>query len=79
MKLAITRLCEEYKDLFSMEVRKEPAKVAPFKLSVNDSEWEQRRNMSAPRPQSLSNQEEINKQTKKLLDLGVIEYSQEAY
>ena len=35
--------------------------------------------MSAPHPQSMSNQDEINKQTKTLLELGVIEYSQEAY
>lgn len=79
MKQSITRLCDEYKELFTMEVRKEPAKVAPFKLTVNDSEWEGRRNMSAPRPQSIANQQEIDRQTKKLLELGVIEYSQEAY
>ena len=62
-----------------MEVRKEPAKVEPFTLTVDDAEWETRQNMSAPRPQSIHNQAEIEKQVNKLLDLGVIEYSQEAY
>ena len=78
LKHAIRSLCEEFNSLFTMEVRKEPAKVASFTLTVDDDEWETRRNMSAPRPQSIQNQAEIEKQITKLLDLGVIEYSQEA-
>ena len=79
LKHAIRTLCEEFNYLFTMEVRNEPAKVDSFTLTVDDDEWETRRNMSAPRPQSIQNQAEIDRQVKKLLDLGVIEYSQEAY
>ena len=53
MKHAIGDLCDEFNYLFTMEVRKEPAKVESFKLTVNDDKWQARKHMSAPRPQSL--------------------------
>ena len=71
LKHAIRKLCEEFNYLFTMEVRNEPAKVDSFTLTVDDDEWESRRNMSAPRPQSIQNQAEIDRQVKTLLDLGV--------
>ena len=68
-------LCEEYRDIFSTSVRKEPAKVPSMRFDVNEQKWRHKRSRLPPRPHSLDKQAEIFKQVEKLLELDVIEVS----
>jgi hypothetical protein len=72
MKRRLKELCEEYADIFSRSVKKDPASVSAMKLDVDKTEWERPFNRWPARPQSSANQDEIRKQLSKRLDLGVI-------
>ena len=75
----IIELCQEYEVIFSRAVKPVPASVPPMKLSVDKDIWEKPFNRLPARPQSTSNQEEIRRQIKKMLDLGVIKPSTSVY
>ena len=62
-----------------MNLNKEPAKLKPFKLEIDETKWQVPKNNTAPRPQSIPNQLEIQTQIKELIDKGVIIESQELY
>ena len=69
----------QYNDIFSMRLKQDPAKIKPFKLEVDDALWQVPKNNTAPRPQSIPNQLELQAQIKELLAKGVITESQEVY
>jgi hypothetical protein len=79
LKLAIIELCKKFKTFFSRSVKLDPASVPPMKLKVDKDLWEKPFNRLPARPQSTANQEEIRKQIKKMLDLGVIKPSISIY
>ena len=69
----------QYNDIiFSMRLKQDPAQIKPFKLEVDDALWQVPKNKTAPRPQSIPNQLELQAQIKELLAKGVTE-SQEVY
>ena len=75
-------LCKRYSDIFSVNVRSNPAQIPPMELKVDSSKWKSNKNRGPPRPQSRDKQKEIAKQVNNYLKLGVIkpvnaeEYSQ---
>ena len=68
----IRKLCEQYADIFSENVRADPANVPPMEIKVDPLKWQTPRNRGPPRTQSNTKMQEIEKQIKKYLELGVI-------
>lgn len=68
----IRQLCERFADIFAESVRSDPASVPPMEIKVDPLKWKTPRNRGPPRPQSNTKMQEIEKQIKKYLDLGVI-------
>ena len=58
----IEELLSTYKEVFSSELNKEPAKLDPLVLKVNDDEWRIPQHMSATRYASHLKQAEIERQ-----------------
>ena len=79
LQTKLKTLYSAYEDIFSIRLKEEPAKIKPFKLEVDDLQWQVPKNNTAPRPQSIPNQLEIQTQIKELLAKGVITESQELY
>lgn len=72
-------LIQRYRRLFSITLRKEPAKVKPMKLDVNNNKWRARSNQRPPRPQTPTKELALRKHILKLLDTGVIVDSKAEY
>ena len=72
-------LCEEFRDVFSNELPKEPARIPEFNLLVDNEKWRVRKNRDGPRTQSAVKQSALFKTVKTLLKQGIIEYSQSAH
>jgi hypothetical protein len=68
-------LLEQYNDIFSREVQSEPAKVSPFRFSVNLSEWHTNRNRSGRRNYDRTRQVALDEIIAKLLRAGIIRTS----
>lgn len=75
LKLKLRALCEEYRDIFSTTVRKDPAKVPSMNFKVDERQWRHKRSRLPARKQPLDRQHAIYEQLEKLLKLGVIEVS----
>ena len=56
-----------------------PAKIPPFDLKVDESQWSVSKNRTPPRLQSTANQIDIVKQKTELEKAGIIEKSQSPY
>lgn len=82
LQRSIRQLCFEFRDIFSVTVKSEPAKVPPMDLKLNPDKWHSNKNRGPPRPQSEVRRLATEKTVKKYLELGVIapstasEYSQ---
>jgi hypothetical protein len=76
LQAQLVKLIYEYKDIFSVDVPKIPAKVPPMDIQVDDLKWKQSQNRRPPRVQSLLKQNEIRKQTEKMLSANIIATSQ---
>jgi transposase InsO family protein len=70
--LGIRALCRKYHTIFSRFVSKTPAKIKPMKLDIELDNWRQDINRQSPRPQTPERQAEIDRQTKCMLELGII-------
>ena len=78
-KSKLWELYSAYSEIFSLQLNPKPAKIKPFTLEVDDTKWQAPKNNSAPRPQSIPDQLELQSQIKELLSKGVITESQEVY
>jgi hypothetical protein len=65
-------LLAEFKDIFSVTVRSEPANVTPMTLHVDRAQWEAPRNQLPPRVQGTVRLTELRRQVQLLRSLGVI-------
>ena len=54
-------LCKEFRDVFSNELPKEPARIPEFNLVVDDEKWRVRKNRDGPRTQSAVKQSALFK------------------
>ena len=79
LRADLIRLCEEFIDIFSRELRPDPARLAPMKLKVDTKGWKTKRNQNPPRRQSLQANDEIKRQIDNMLKHKVIEQSTAAY
>ena len=57
----ITSLVREFADIFSQSLSSLPAKVAPFRFTVNKEQWENASNSKPPRKYDKTRTEEIKK------------------
>ena len=48
----LTVACEDFNDIFSMTLPREPADLPPFSVKINKEEWETNMNRRPPRNQS---------------------------
>ena len=77
MQSKLHNLCSEYKDIFSENVRPQPArKIEPLVLSIDSAAWNVKANRAPARPVSLVRQEEIRTQVNKMLAANVIQPSE---
>ena len=65
----------KYIDVFSKQVRKEPAKVSPLVIEVDRKKWEVIRNRQPARKLGSLREAELERQCEALLKMGVIELS----
>jgi hypothetical protein len=72
LQAAIRSLCDEFKDVFSDKLSKEPAHLKPMEMKVDTTKWETNKNRTPFRPVSLVKQAEIQKQVQDMLDQGLI-------
>ena len=76
LKGKIRKLCLAYADIFSSELRSEPANLPPMRLEVDKEKWHTRRHRGPARPQSVENQQETIRQVNKMVEARVIKPSQ---
>ena len=79
LKRGIGDLLSEFEDVFSTELKREPAKIPPMELTVNHGLWERSVNSRASRVVSILKQLELRKQINKMLDCNVIQPSEAAF
>ena len=79
LQAKLHKLITDYKDIFSRKVRKEPAKLPPFKFSIDEKQWETFRNKTVPRRYDGTKSAALQKIVEQLLELGVIEPSDAAF
>ena len=78
----IKSLCTEYSDIFSREIKAEPAKIPPMELNVDSDKWHTYKNKQPPRPQTVAKQVSIKKyidkygKIKAIRQSNAIHYSQ---
>ena len=65
-------LCRRYITAFSRELNKEPAKIPPLEITVDEAKWNIAANRQPPRRQGMMRNREINAQVTKMLEAGVI-------
>ena len=71
----VRELAEEYNDVFSTTLPEQPANLPPFELIVDEAKWKHKRNRQPVRLQSVSNNEEIQRQINTLLKSNIIKQS----
>ena len=72
LQTKIKILLEEFKDIFSDKLNKEPAKVQPMTLSIDKTKWDAKRNRLPPRLISTAKQKELKNQVETMLDQHLI-------
>ena len=73
------KLCEQFKDIFSRELRLEPAKIEPMTIVVDPAKWRLPENKRSQRIQSVVKTEETRNQVKGFLAAHVVEKSAASY
>ena len=69
-------LCTVFADIFSNNLPKEPAKIPPFNLIVDNLKWKVNKKRAPPRTQSAVRQTELFKTLQTLISQGIVEKSQ---
>jgi hypothetical protein len=72
------KICMEHLDVFSRELKLEPASIDPMKIEIKPDHlniWDSRDNKRPPRIQSSLKDAEIDRQVNKMLDANVIRKS----
>jgi hypothetical protein len=79
LQLNLKNLCEEFKDIFSKELMREPAKIPPLELIVDINKWERSENRLPPRKVGMIKDSEIKRQVDSMIAANVVEESQAPY
>jgi hypothetical protein len=72
LQKSLNTLVSEFSDIFSTQVRSEPALLPPMDLEVDESKWKSKENRLPPRQQSAIKQEAIRHQVADMLQQNVI-------
>ena len=72
LQVEIRKLCSEYADIFSSNLRDEPAAVPPMQLNVDLGKWQIPKNRRPYRVQSPAKESQLKKILDKLLQRGLI-------
>ncbi len=75
LQKSIRLLCNEYIDIFSPTVKREPDRVPPLSMKVALNKWKDKRNRLSPRFLTRGKDADLRKQIALLESLGVIEKS----
>lgn len=78
-KAQLTELCKEYDDIFSINLRPEPADLPPMEIKLkngDDSQWKSNSNRGPPRMQTKAKEYEVLRQINKMISNNVITPSQ---
>ena len=79
LKAKLTELCTEFTDIFSTELRPEPADIPAMKIKIDHEKWNQQKGTRlAARPQTTMKQEETARQIDTMKKFNVIKESDEA-
>ena len=78
-KRNIRALCEEFRDVFGINLREKAASVAPYEVVVDLEKWRRPQNRQSPRVQSPAKEAEIQRQIQDLIEAGIIEATSAAY
>jgi len=79
LKLKIHKILNQFQDVFSRELRSEPAKVEPMHIEVDTEKWQVPCNSGPPRSQGRNRNLEIMKQVSKMLRAKVIKPSKASF
>jgi hypothetical protein len=75
-KQKVLDVLNEYKHIFSCKLSRGPAKIPPFKLNVDDAQWEVKSNRQPARIFSKDKNKIIEELVKEQLEAGIIQPSQ---
>ena len=75
----LKELVKENKGVFRATVQGQPARLTPFELNVNESEWFSRKNQTAARPMSQEKARNLKSLLQILLNHDIIESSVDGY
>jgi len=79
LKSKLTELCTEFSDIFSTELRPEPADIPAMEIKIDHDKWNQQKGTRlAARPQTTMKQEETARQIDTMKKFNVIQESDRA-
>ena len=79
LKSALQDVCTRHLPVFNTKLGKTPARVQPYNMEVDESQWHVNANRTACRPQSLGKQAEVDKQLTKMKGMDIVVESQAPY
>jgi len=79
IRARLIALVEEFKDVFSSSVVKEPANVTPFSLVIDEEKWHLPRNRGRGRPTDREREHELQRLLRVLEEFDVIEPCSESH
>jgi hypothetical protein len=79
LQTRLRQTLELYSDCFSTSLKSEPARVPPYELRINESEWEIQKNRLQPRRMDKTRQEEMFRQINVLQAANVLKVSEAPY
>ena len=71
----LRRLLQQYSHIFSRVLSKEPAKVTPFRLTVDVEKWDKPQNSTTRRRYDITRTRVMQQMTRELLENGIIKRS----
>jgi hypothetical protein len=79
IRARLIALVEEFKDVFSSSVVKEPANVTPFSLVIDEEKWQLPMNRGRGRPTDREREHELQRLLRVLVEFDVIEPCSESH
>ena len=76
LKKKIILLCNQYKDIFSTKLKKDPADLPAMEIKVNSEKWNTAKHRGPPRVQSNAKQNETLRQVNEMLNSKIVQPSQ---
>ena len=75
----LIKLIKKYPDIFSTKIRREPAKLEPMVIEVDESKWRCATNRTSARPLPPDRTQAVQEMVTEYKSSNIIEYSEELY